>query len=260
MPTPTKADDLQKLEGDSLQLNHDYERLFSDFNKASAFDRIAELFYDRNFSSSSKSEIELLMFSFYMDAVIYANQRADGVIDYVKCSDYEIAKQLGLTQDRVRTLKLKKQARYPVAFDWQKSLESIKDSIRLDTAVKRIIIPVTDPNLNVEIRNYISSHGGFVDFESGKDYIRIRIEYFLMLMYETLHIDEKQKFNREMKKKLGKANSHEDELLQLDKRELFNNVLGLASTGLQAVDAVIQIANPENTLIKILHQLIPAEK
>ena len=81
-----------------------------------------------------------------------------------------------------------------------------------------------------------------------------------MLMYETLHIDEKQKFNREMKKKLGKANSHEDELIQLDKRELFNNVLGLASTGLQAVDAVIQIANPENTLIKILHQLIPAEK
>lgn len=92
MPTPTKADDLQKLEGYSLQLNHDYERLFSDFNKASAFDRIAELFYDRNFSSSSKSEIELLMFSFYMDAVIRANQRADGVIDYVKCSDYEIAK------------------------------------------------------------------------------------------------------------------------------------------------------------------------
>ena len=63
-----------------------------------------------------------------------------------------------------------------------------------------------------------------------------------------------------MKKKLGKANSHEDELIPLDKRELFNNVLCLAKTGLQAVDAVIQIANPENTLIKILHQLIAAEK
>lgn len=260
LPTPTKSDNVQELEGCNFQFNHDYESLFRDFDKASAFDRIAELFYDRNFSSSSKSEIELLMFSFYMEAIIHANQRADGVIDYAKCSDYEIAKQLGLTQDRVRTLKLKKQARYPVAFDWQKSLESIKDSIRLDTAAKRIIIPVTDPNLNVEIRNYISSHGGFVDFESGKDYIRIRVEYFLMLMYETLRIEDKKRFNREMKKKLGKANSHEDELIPLDKRELFSNVLGLASTGLQAVDAVIQIANPENTLIKILHQLIPAEK
>ena len=108
--------------------------MFRDFDKVAAFDRIAELFYDRSFSSTSKSEIELLMFSFYMEAIIRANQRDDGVIDYVKCSDYEVAKQLGITQDRVRTLKLKKQARYPVAFDWQKSLESIKDSIRLDTA------------------------------------------------------------------------------------------------------------------------------
>ena len=104
----------------------------------------------------------------------------------------------------------------------------------------------------------LKEHGVEVYF--WKDYIRIRVEYFLMLMYETLHIEDKKRFNREMKKKLGKANSHEDELILLDKRELFNNVLGLAKTGLQAVDAVIQIANPENTLIKILHQLIAAEK
>ena len=241
-----------------MKCNLDFESLFRDFDKAAAFDRIAELFYDRNFSSTSKSEIELLMFSFYMEAIIKANQRENGVIDYVKCSDYEIAKQLGITQDRVRTLKLKKQARYPVAFDWQKSLESIKDGIRLDTATRRIMIPVTDPNLNAEIRNYISSHGGFVDFESGKDFIRIRIEYFLMLMYETLHVEDKKKFNREMKKKLGKVNCCENEMIPLDKRELFNNVLGLANTGLQAIDAVIQIANPENTLIRILHELITA--
>ena len=241
-----------------MQFNREYEKLFLDFDKARAFDKIAELFYDRNFSSTSKSEIELLMFSFYMEAIIRANQREDGVIDYVKCSDYEIAKQLGITQDRIRTLKLKKQARYPVDFDWQKSLESIKDGIRLDTAARRIIIPVTDPNLNAEIRNYISSHGGFVDYESGKDFIRIRVEYYLMLMYETLHIDDRKRFNKEMRKKLGKANSYEDELNQLDKRELFNNVLSLASNGLQAVDAVIQIANPENAMIRILHELIAA--
>lgn len=241
-----------------MRYNENYESLFHNFDKTAAFDKIAELFYDRNFASTSKSEIELLMFSFYMEAVIKANQREDGVIDYVKCSDYEIAKQLGLTQDRIKTLKLKKQARYPVEFDWQKSLASIKNNIRLESATRRIIIPVTDPNLNAEIRNFISSHGGFVDFESGKDYIRIRVEYFLMLMYETLQIEDKKRFNREMKKKLGKANSLEDELIPLDKHELFNNVLDLANTGLQTVDTVIQIANPENTLIKILHGLIAA--
>ena len=80
-----------------------------------------------------------------------------------------------------------------------------------------------------------------------------------MLMYETLHIEDKKKFNKEMKKQLGKANSHESELIPLDKRELFNNLHGLANNSLQAVDAVIQIANPSNTLIKILHELIMAQ-
>ena len=236
-------------------------RLFQDSNsKAAAFDKIAELFYDKNFSSASKSEIELLMFSIYMDAMIDAYRKEDGVIDYVQCSDYEIAKQLGLTQDKVRNLKLKKQARYPVVFDWQKSLESIKDNIRLDAGAKRIVIPVTDPNLNVEIRNFITSHGGFVDFESGKDYIRIRIEYFLMLMYETLYVDDKQKFVKEMKKALHKANSQENTVKDTDPKEVFDNVFSLVKSGLEIVDHVTQIVNPENTLIKLLHGLIYAHE
>lgn len=51
--------------------NTRYEKLFPNSgDKAGAFDKIAEMFYDKNFSSATKTEIELLMFSIYMDATI----------------------------------------------------------------------------------------------------------------------------------------------------------------------------------------------
>ncbi len=49
----------------------------SEHKKAKAFDKIADLFYKQNFGTTSKSEIELLMFSFFMDEMIdtYADQK-----------------------------------------------------------------------------------------------------------------------------------------------------------------------------------------
>ena len=98
--------------------NEKYEKLFPDCKKAEAFDQISEMFYNRNFSSASKAEIELQMFSIYMDATIdLCRNEEDNTIDYNACSDYEMGKALGISQERIRTLKVKKQARYPKEFD-----------------------------------------------------------------------------------------------------------------------------------------------
>ena len=109
-------------------------------------------------------EEQLLMFSFYLDATISANTDEQNVLDYVKTSDYEMAKQLGLTQEKVRNLKIRKQARYPIKYDWKQSLKSIQDNIRVDDKGK-IIIPVTDLNLSLEIKNFIQEHGGYIEYE-----------------------------------------------------------------------------------------------
>lgn len=239
-----------------MNQNEHYEELFQNFDKADAFDKIAELFYNRNFSSASKSEIELLMFHFYMKAMIEANKKDDGTIDYPQCSDYEISKQLGITQEKVRGLKIKKQARYPEAFDWQKSLMSIKDNIRLDDNAKRIIIPIPDPNLNAEIRNFISQKGGYIDFESGKDYIRIRVEYYLLLTCETFNESEKKKFIKETRKALHKANEYENDMDVMDAKQVVSDVLSVVGTGLDVVDRITQIVNPKNALIDVLHSAI----
>ena len=234
--------------------NKKYDELFASFDKAKAFDRLAELFYDRNFSSASKSEIELLMFSFYLDATISANTDEQNVLDYVKSSDYEMAKQLGLTQEKVRNLKIRKQARYPVDYDWERSLKSIQDNIRVDDKGK-IIIPVTDPNLSLEIKNFIQEHGGYIEYESGKDFIRMRVEYFLMLMYYTMSEEEQETFIKTIRKQFKKTNENEDAFAQTGKLNV-NDVLSLVNGGFEMVNNVISIFTPTNPLAAILQGVL----
>ena len=234
--------------------NEEYEKLFEKFDKVNAFDTLAELFYDRNFATASKSEIELLMFSFYLDATIAAYTDEQNVLDYKKASDYHVAKQLGITQEKVRNLKVKKQARYPVVFDWKKSLENVRNYIRLDN--KRIIIPISDPNLRIEIRNFITENGGFVDVESGRDYLRIRIEYYLMLMYYTLNVEDKKEFRKEMKMQLKKSNANEDAFDDTNKIEMASNILSLVNAGLETVGRVTSIFKPRNTLASIFCEIV----
>lgn len=234
--------------------NKMYDELFRGFNKADAFDKIAEMFYNRNYGTAGKADIELLMFSFYLDASIEKYKDQDGVLDYVKASDYEIAKQLGIKQNQVRNLKVKKQARYPVEYDWKKSLKSIEKNIRYDG--KKIIIPISDPNLMIEIKNFIAEKGGYIEFESGTDQIRMRIEYYLTLMYENFDETEKKKFLKKLKKEFGDKNINEGDLEQMDKKEIVNYILSIANEGLGAVNGILDLINPENTLASILRTVL----
>lgn len=237
-----------------MQNNKMYDELFLDFDKAKAFDKIAELFYNRNYGTAGKADIELLMFSFYLDATIEKYKNKEGVLDYVKASDYEMAKQLGIKPNQVRNLKVKKQARYPVEYDWKKSLKSIEKYIRYDG--KKIIIPISDPNLMIEIKNFIAENGGYIEFESGTDQIRIRIEYYLTLMYENLEETEKKKFLKGLKKEFGDKNKYEGDLEQMDRKEMANYILSIASEGLGAVNGILDLINPENTLAGILRTVL----
>lgn len=160
--------------------------------KARAFDDIAMLFYDRNFGSSSKSEIELMMFSILMDAMIDKYVNDNGVLDYNMCSDYNMGKALGIQPSKVTTLKKNKQARYPVKFNWQESLKKIGNNIRYSKEKNKIIIPVRDPNLYIEIKNFIEENGGFIEMQYGSNAIQIRPEYFFLLLYNGIS-DEKER-------------------------------------------------------------------
>lgn len=168
-----------------------YKELFSQnysediASKAKAFDTLAELYYNRNFGALSKSEIDLLMFSFYMDAMIKKNINENNVLNYNNCSDYEIAKTLGITQTKVRNLKEKKQQRYPIEFDWRKSLAGLYKYVTYDDKTGYINLLIPDRNLFLDIQNEIENNGGFVDIKLNSKLLNIRPEYFIELVLST---------------------------------------------------------------------------
>ena len=57
---------------------------FEPEEKIKLFDEIADCFYNANFGQFSKSDIELMMFRFYIEKMISDNKNADGTIDYRK--------------------------------------------------------------------------------------------------------------------------------------------------------------------------------
>lgn len=173
------------------------DELLSAEQKAKSFDKIAELFYYQNFGAATKSEIELLMFSIFMDAMIEKHKNAENTLDYNACSDYEMGKILGVPQDKVRTLKVKKQARYPVEFDWYKSLLSIQDKIVYDEQKKKVIIPMPDPNLYNEIRNFVEKEGGYIEIQRGQNYLQMRPEYLFMALYYKIDNEQDKAAVRE---------------------------------------------------------------
>lgn len=222
--------------------NLKYWELFTDKEeKSKAFDVVAEMFYDKNFSSATKSEIELLMFSIYMDATIKKCKRADGTIDYNICSDYEMGKELGIPQEKVRALKLKKQARYPVEFDWQQSLLSIKDNVRYDSLKRKIIIPIRDPNLYNEIRNYIENNGGYIEVQRSGNVIQIRPEHYFMLMYANADTEGQKKYRKAIVKALNSHNTENTVPEPKSPLEVLKQIVSLGTSGIGTLASVMGI-------------------
>lgn len=73
--------------------------VFSTEEKANMFDQIAGHFYSRNFGQTSKTDLEVLMFNFYLRQMERTHPHALNL-------DYLISKELGITQQRVRNLRL----------------------------------------------------------------------------------------------------------------------------------------------------------
>lgn len=100
-----------------------YAKLFSKDEKAKAFDKLAALYYQHNFGSASKSEIDLLMFSLLFDKLLEKNKDNEDAY-----SPYELSKLLCVPQSRITTLKTRKQLKYPyIGKNWKENcLQSLR--------------------------------------------------------------------------------------------------------------------------------------
>ena len=176
-----------------------YEELFTDVKtKADAFDKIAEKYYYSNFGTASKSDIDVLMFSIYIEQIL-----EKGPENFSAYSDYTLSKQLGITQSRVSNLKVKKELLYPYeGFKWKEALlTASKNAIIEDHRIK-FFIP--DRNVFLEVKNAIEYTGGFIDVTLTNNLLVIRKEYFLDLLVAISEDGDRKRIRKEINEVLIK--------------------------------------------------------
>ncbi len=114
----------------------------------------------QNFGTLSKSEFDLMVFHYYL-----LDKQANASEKYV--SDYDIGRELGLTIQRVRSLREREALKWPPKEEgkWkEKFLECLKHA-RYDENSGAVKIPVPDVNVIKEIRNFLEEAGLFDDYQ-----------------------------------------------------------------------------------------------
>ncbi len=226
---------------------------FSDEEKIKNFDEIISHFYNTNFGQMSKSDIELMMFHFYLQKIIDDNKNENNTIDYNKCSDYKISKELGITQQKVRNLKVKSQLIYPIKFDWKQSLSTLVNNARFDEKNKKIILNIPDPNLYLEIKEYIEEKGAYVETQLNGKILQIRIEYFIELVLSFENETSRQKIIKQLKKEFKKNNK--DESL-FDEKEIAKSLIKGGTDMISIVDNITSIMDNGNLIWSALKNII----
>ena len=177
---------------------------FTKDEKIRMFDLISAHFYNHNFGTLSKNDFDLMMFHFYIDS-LYRRNSIDGQLDYNKCSDYLISKDLGITQQRVRNLKVKNNLVYPPKENdgWIKTFASLVRNARLEK--DKIVISIPDPNIYIEIENYLEENGSYIEKQLNSKLMIMRIEYFIDVCLLFEDEDNRKEVIKKIKKKCKEA-------------------------------------------------------
>lgn len=232
---------------------------FSPEEKIEMFDQIATLYFNQNFGHVTKADIDLLMFKFYLEALIEKHRNPDNTIDYNKCSDYQISKDLCITPQKVRVLKIKKQLLYPEEFSWQEALAGLLKNARLDD--NKIILSIPDPNLYLEIENFIEENGFYIEKTLNGKLLKMRIEYFIALAIEAgENEDNKQKIIKQIKKNLKE---HQKDERKFDEKNIGKSLIELGVNATTILANISSSISPEqcllNNAIKFLKEALPLE-
>jgi hypothetical protein len=226
---------------------------FNNEEKIKMFDEIAGHFYNANFGQMSKSDSELMMFNFYIKAMIEKNKNHDGTIDYNRCSDYKISKDLGITQQRVRNLKVKNQLINPIDFSWQNAFATLVENACYDSVSKKVTVNIPDPNLYYEIENFIDEHGAYVEKQLNRKILQLRVEYFIDLVLEIEPEVNKKEIIKRLKADFKENNKTE---AKFDEKQIGKSLIEGAVNISEILTNVLSLLPQKSASIKIVTALI----
>ena len=180
------------------------DKMFDEDAKIKAFDKIAEKFYYGNFGSTSKADVETLMFSLYIEQILKKEQ--DNMVAY---SDYSLSKELGITQSKVSNLKVRKELQYPYEdFKWEKSFERVSKNFAYEDGKIKMHIP--DKNLYLELKNAIETSGGYVEVQLTNNLLQVKLPYFIDLLIAISGDEDRENIRKALLKRLKEINNDEE--------------------------------------------------
>lgn len=196
---------------------------FKPEEKINCFDKIEKEYFNKNFGSMSKSDLETLLFSEYIEHHINHELPFD---------DYTLSKELGITQNRIRSLKERKELKYPHNGDyWQAEFaESVKNA-KYDENDHYIKMIIEDVNVMNEVRHYIEQKGWYDECSLNKKLLRIPMDCFTEICvkdtnFDTVLSENTKKF---IKNKVPKGDNSISEFLKDFSKDGFKKFLMSAS-------------------------------
>lgn len=180
--------------------------MFTCIEKENAFDRIYERFFRRNFGTMSKTDMETLMFDIYIEHLL------DNKLPF---DDYTMSKTLGISQSKIRNLKVRKELQYPREnFDWIAGFAEDLKKASYDDESKKVKVLISDVNVLTELRYFVEKNGWYDEYQLNPKLFQCKIDFFVDIvrtlsesaMVLDKEIEEKV---RQLEKKLpdGKAKS-----------------------------------------------------
>ena len=168
---------------------------FSNEEKIALFDKISALYYNKNFGSTSKSDFETLLFSEYIEHCL----RSD-----IPYDDYSLSKELGITQSRIRSLKERKELKYPYKdFKWKKAFAASAENAKYDEFDHYVKFIIQDINVMNEVRHFVEERGWYDVCSLNKKLLSIPLDCFVEICLEDESITEL--FSPDVKKKIKKV-------------------------------------------------------
>jgi len=147
---------------------------YSDDKKAIILDEIFNRYFNRNFGTMSKADFEVYLFHYYIE---YLRENEPEL-----CSDYALSNIMGITQSRVRNLKIKAELLYPredFNNKWKEIFVGYIANANYQGGLVKMNIPEVD--VLVELRHFMEENGWYDEYQLNPKLFQCPLEIFLKL-------------------------------------------------------------------------------
>lgn len=220
------------------------QKILEDFTreeKDQLFADITEMYFKKNFGSVSKADFETYLFSFYIEHLI------DKGINF---DDYIIGRDLGITQARVRSLKERKELKYPrKGYDWRTEFLKYAQNAKYDETKRLVKFSIPDVNVIKDARYYFESNSCYDEYQLNPKLFQCPPEAFWSLGCQiATELGENCKLEIADKKALKEMKTDDSNMLAIKKI--------LSGTVEDGIKDLLKTASKE-VICYVLNSLVP---